>query len=112
MSLIGPALGGHADGGPWIAAILGRVGVGDDLDLFNGVDRWTNHLSGQLLHVLGYGVVVQAVENKIVLKLPYAMHVESARAAGAGASALVGVALTLHARHQVHQVVPAPQQKR
>lgn len=56
-------------------------------------------------------VVNARKSDEVVLKLPDAVHVEAARAARAGAAALIRVSLALHARHQIHQVVPTSQQE-
>src|SRR5258708_25001514 len=110
--MVGSALGGYADGGSRATPVLRRVWVSGDLELFDRVHRWTNHLGSQLLHVFGDGVVVHAIQDEVVLQRAYAMNIESARASEARAAALVGIALSLYAGHQSHQIVPPAQQQR
>ena len=65
-------------------------------------------LRAQLLDVFRHGVIVYAVQNEVVLEPSHAVHVDSAGAAGRGAAALLGVAISSHAGDQLQQVVPVP----
>ncbi len=104
------ALADHADHRA-AAAVFGRIGIGDDLELLQRVHRRTSYLRGQLLHVFRDRVIIHAVQKEVVFELADAMHVESAGTAGTGAAALVRIALPLYAGNQIHQIVPASQQQ-
>src|SRR5882757_1887908 len=43
MKSVRSRLGNYVNHRSWCTAQFGREGVGDDLDLLNGVDRWTDH---------------------------------------------------------------------
>ena len=101
-----------ADRGARRASVLGRVRAGHHLEFLDRVDRRPRDLGRQLLHVLGDGVVVDAVEEEVVLERSRAVHVDAAGAPERRAAALLGVAVALHARHQRQQVVPVPDRER
>src|ERR1700677_1494460 len=106
MVFVSAALADDADDRA-AAAIFGRIRRGDKFEFLKRIDRRAGHLRGQLLHVFGDGIVVDAIEKKVVLKLAHAMDVEPARAPGARASSLVGIALALYAGDENREIVPA-----
>ena len=109
--LIGSALGGNVNSRSRRAAQLGRIRIRSDLELLDGVDRGANDLCRQLLNIFGNRIVVDAVDHEVVLHRVDTMHVEAAGAIEAGAAALAGEPVALHARHDGHQIVPTAQQQ-
>ena len=105
-------LGDDADERAGAAPVLGRVGVGRDLELLDGIDRGARDLGRQLLHVLRDRVVVHAVEHEVVLERADAVDVGAARAAAGGAAALLRVAVHLHAGDEADEVVPVAARER
>ena len=112
VELVGARLGGDADGGARRASVLGRVGRGHDLELLDGVDGGARHLGGQLLHVGGDAVVVDAVQQEVVLQRAGAVDVDPPGAAERGAAALLREAVALRTRHERQQVVPVADRER
>ena len=109
VQFVGAAFADDADDGA-AAAVFGGVRAGDDFEFLQRVDGGAGDLRGQLLDVFGNGIVVDAVQQEIVFELAHAVDIESAGAARAGAAALIGVALPLHAGDEIHQIVPAAEQ--
>ena len=106
VEIVGAGLGGDADRRTRRAPVLGRIRARDDLEFLNRIHRRPRHLGRQLLDVLRDAVVVHAVEQEVVLQRPRAVDVDAAGAAERRAATLLGVPVTLHARHERQQVVP------
>ena len=112
MQLVGSAAGVHGDHRARSSAILGRVRIRDHIELRDHIHRRVSRLCAQLLHILGKGVVVDAVQKEVVLQRMNAVDVETSRAPGRGCTALIGVAGDLHARNGAQQIVPVAQKQR
>ena len=78
---------GHVDGGARRPAVLGALVVGHDLELVDGIGRRLHHLVGEALVAGAVGVVVDAVDEKVVERTAQAVDVEGAFAQCAGAAA-------------------------
>ena len=105
---VGARLGGDADRGARRAAVFRGERARHDPELVDGIDRWTRDLGAELLDVGRDRVVVDPVEHEVVLERAVAMHADAAGAAGRRAARLLGITVTLHARHEGQQVVPVP----
>jgi hypothetical protein len=84
MERVGAAIDGDIDDGTGCAAELGAVVVGLSAKLVDGIRRRWNRLVGEALIRGAVGVVVQAIEKKIIELRALPVDVERRVAAGDG----------------------------
>jgi hypothetical protein len=82
VNLVGSTADADIDDSAGGTAILGGVVVGLDAELADGVRRRGNGLVGKSLVRCAVGIVVDAVEQKIVELTAFAVHIERGIAAG------------------------------
>ncbi len=77
VDLVGARLDDGVHDGAVAAAEFRAVGIGFDLELGDGIHRWLDHIGGAVEDVAKIGIVVDAVEQKVILQRAGAVGAET-----------------------------------
>src|SRR5262249_48858352 len=109
---VATAFSGNADQRARTPSVLGRIRIGRDLEFLYRVNRRSHDLRGQLLHVLGNRVVIDAVQDKVVLQRANAMDIGPTGSPVGRTAALFGKTVSLNTRNHRQEVIPVTRRER